>query len=109
MLHRLARHGVPPWRRAHACEDAEDVWDPGRATPGALLDKALEQAGVSRDAVYITNAVKHFKWQLRGKTPVLVAYHPSFALRSPDPEGRQAAFQTIVEALRRAGRLAGKA
>ncbi|WP_457954076.1 uracil-DNA glycosylase family protein [Achromobacter xylosoxidans] len=45
----------------------------------------------------------------RGNTPVLVAYHPSFALRSPDPESRQAAFQTIVEALRRAGRLASRA
>ncbi|CUR69908.1 uracil-DNA glycosylase family protein [Achromobacter xylosoxidans] len=45
----------------------------------------------------------------RGNTPVLVAYHPSFALRSPDPESRQAAFQTIVEALRRAGRQAGRA
>ncbi|CUK04670.1 UdgX family uracil-DNA binding protein [Achromobacter xylosoxidans] len=152
--------------------DKEDLaGHPFVGPAGALLDKALAQAGVSRDAVYITNAVKHFKWQLRGKrrmhkspaqaeiaacgywleqelddiqprviialgatalgalvpdrkltlkaalgqsllrgkTPVLVAYHPSFALRSPDPEGRQAAFQTIVEALRRAGRLADKA
>ena len=152
--------------------DKEDLaGHPFVGPAGALLDKALAQAGVSRDAVYITNAVKHFKWQLRGKrrmhkspaqaeiaacgywleqelddiqprviialgatalgalvpdrkltlkaalgqslrrgkTPVLVAYHPSFALRSPDPEGRQAAFQTIVEALRRAGRLTDKA
>src|SRR4051812_4352580 len=34
---------------------------------GRLLDRALEAAGVERRAVYITNAVKHFKWQLRGK------------------------------------------
>ena len=34
---------------------------------GRLLDRALEAAGVDRGHVYITNAVKHFKWQLRGK------------------------------------------
>jgi DNA polymerase len=30
---------------------------------GRLLDRALEAAGVRRDHIYITNAVKHFKWQ----------------------------------------------
>jgi uracil-DNA glycosylase family protein len=34
---------------------------------GKLLDKALEEAGIDRSAVYVTNAVKHFKWQARGK------------------------------------------
>ncbi len=34
---------------------------------GRLLDRALEAAGVAREEVYITNAVKHFKWQARGK------------------------------------------
>jgi uracil-DNA glycosylase len=34
---------------------------------GRLLDKALEAAGVEREHLYVTNAVKHFKWQLRGK------------------------------------------
>ena len=34
---------------------------------GKLLDKALAEAGIDRDAVYITNAVKHFKWEPRGK------------------------------------------
>jgi uracil-DNA glycosylase len=34
---------------------------------GRLLDRALEEAGVDRDGLYVTNAVKHFKWQLRGK------------------------------------------
>jgi DNA polymerase len=33
---------------------------------GRLLDRALEAAGVHRDHVYITNAVKHFKWQPAG-------------------------------------------
>ena len=34
---------------------------------GRLLDRALEAAGVDRSHLYVTNAVKHFKWQLRGK------------------------------------------
>jgi DNA polymerase len=34
---------------------------------GKLLDRALEAAGVDREHLYVTNAVKHFKWQLRGK------------------------------------------
>jgi uracil-DNA glycosylase family protein len=34
---------------------------------GRLLDKALEEAGIDRDGAYLTNAVKHFKWQARGK------------------------------------------
>ena len=33
----------------------------------ALLDEALEGAGIDRDDVYVTNAVKHFKWKARGK------------------------------------------
>ena len=34
---------------------------------GRMLDRALEAAGLDRDRVYITNAVKHFKWTARGK------------------------------------------
>ena len=34
---------------------------------GRLLDKALAEAGIDRSATYVTNAVKHFKWQARGK------------------------------------------
>jgi DNA polymerase len=34
---------------------------------GAILDKALEAAGIDRSAVYVTNAVKHFKFVQRGK------------------------------------------
>jgi uracil-DNA glycosylase len=34
---------------------------------GQLLDDALKEAGVSRRDVYVTNAVKHFKWEPRGK------------------------------------------
>jgi DNA polymerase len=34
---------------------------------GRLLDDALAQAGIDRRAAYVTNAVKHFKWEPRGK------------------------------------------
>ena len=34
---------------------------------GTLLNAALEEAGIPRDEVYVTNAVKHFKWEPRGK------------------------------------------
>lgn len=34
---------------------------------GALLDHALEEAGIDRRKVYVTNVVKHFKWEPRGK------------------------------------------
>ena len=35
--------------------------------PGRLLDRALEDAGIDRTIVYVTNVVKHFKWEPRGK------------------------------------------
>jgi len=34
---------------------------------GKLLDKALVEAGINRDEVYVTNAAKHFKWEPKGK------------------------------------------
>jgi uracil-DNA glycosylase family protein len=34
---------------------------------GRVLDRALEEAGIERDSVYVTNAVKHFKFEERGK------------------------------------------
>jgi len=136
---------------------------------GALLDKAMAEAGLNREEVYLTNAVKHFKWQLRGKrrmhkspaqaeiqacaywldkeveelqprvivalgatalgavlggrghalnaalgqvlergeTPVLASYHPSYVLRNPDRQGRDAAYAVLVRVLARARRLAG--
>lgn len=38
---------------------------------GRLLDQALEQAGIDRRDVYVTNVVKHFKWEPRGKRRIL--------------------------------------
>lgn len=34
---------------------------------GRLLNQALEQAGIQRERTYVTNVVKHFKWEPRGK------------------------------------------
>jgi DNA polymerase len=48
--------------------DKEDLeGKPFVGPAGALLDKALIEAGIDRKQTYVTNAVKHFKWELRGK------------------------------------------
>jgi DNA polymerase len=48
--------------------DQEDVaGHPFVGPAGQLLTRALASAGIPRDHVYITNAVKHFKFELRGK------------------------------------------
>jgi uracil-DNA glycosylase family protein len=48
--------------------DKEDVAGrPFVGPAGRLLDQALEEAGIDRSQTYVTNAVKHFKWQARGK------------------------------------------
>jgi DNA polymerase len=51
---------------------------------GRVLDQALREAGISREQTYLTNAVKHFKWEPRGKrrihkrpaNPEIVACRP---------------------------------
>jgi uracil-DNA glycosylase len=48
--------------------DREDLeGKPFVGPAGRLLDEALREAGIDRDHIYITNAVKHFKWKARGK------------------------------------------
>lgn len=149
--------------------DSEDkAGKPFVGPAGQLLDNALHDAGVERHDVFITNAVKHFKWEPRGKrrmhkTPaqrevdacrywlereltkvaprvvvalgstalkalledahvrlqdhfgkqiehdervVLATWHPSYALRAPDPDARHRAYNDIVTTLRRAGEIA---
>jgi DNA polymerase len=150
--------------------DQEDLaGKPFVGPAGDLLDRAMDAAQLDRRTVYVTNAVKHFKWEPRGKrrmhkTPaqkevmachywleaelesvspdvivalgatalksvlqsgsvalkdymaepverdgrwIIATYHPAFALRVPDREERQRAFDAITEALRAAKRLAG--
>jgi len=48
--------------------DQEDLRDAPFVGPaGEVLDRALRDVGIDRDAIYVTNAVKHFKFVLRGK------------------------------------------
>jgi len=48
--------------------DREDVeGHPFVGPAGKLLDRCLEEAGIERNSVYVTNVVKHFKWEPRGK------------------------------------------
>ena len=47
--------------------DREDrAGEPFVGPAGGVLDRALEEAGIDRGNVYLTNAVKHFKWRPRG-------------------------------------------
>ena len=48
--------------------DREDIEGrPFVGPAGRVLDEALEQVGIDRDLVYVSNVVKHFKWRPRGK------------------------------------------
>ena len=48
--------------------DYEDVaGKPFVGPAGKIMDQALEEAGIDRSDIYVTNAVKHFKWEPRGK------------------------------------------
>jgi uracil-DNA glycosylase family protein len=48
--------------------DKEDIaGKPFMGPAGQMLDRALEEAGIDRTKVYVTNAVKHFKFVPRGK------------------------------------------
>jgi uracil-DNA glycosylase len=48
--------------------DQEDrTGQPFVGPAGKLLDRALKDAGIARGDTYVTNAVKHFKWEPRGK------------------------------------------
>jgi uracil-DNA glycosylase len=75
-LYREATQVVFGQGRAHASillvgeqpGDREDrQGEPFVGPAGQLLDKCLESANINRADVYITNAVKHFKWEPRGK------------------------------------------
>ena len=68
---------------------------------GKLLDRALEEAGIERDDVYVTNAVKHFKWERGEKTKRRIHKKPNDAeIRACHPwleqEIRLVAPQVIV-------------
>jgi len=75
-LYENATQAVPGEGPAHAAVmmvgeqpgDQEDLTGKPFVGPaGKLLDRALEEAGIDRRDVYVTNAVKHFKFEPRGK------------------------------------------
>jgi DNA polymerase len=58
--------------------DQEDqVGRPFVGPAGRLFDQALEAADIDRSRTYVTNAVKHFKWQARGKRRIHQKPSPS--------------------------------
>ena len=75
---------------------------------GRILDQALAEAGIARDDVYITNAVKHFKWTPKGQRRI--HQKPSareMAACRPWLEGELAATDAVVLVL--LGATAGQA
>ncbi|EJM96384.1 UdgX family uracil-DNA binding protein [Herbaspirillum sp. YR522] len=150
--------------------DQEDLAGKAFVGPaGQVLDAAIGHAGLVREQLYLTNAVKHFKWEPRGKRrmhktasqreveacfhwlereldsvkpavivtlgatalsallqqrtslrdhldapfeidgmTVIATYHPSFALRQPDPEQRDKVVDAIVAALEQARKRAAQ-
>lgn len=63
-----AAHGLRMMMIGEQPGDREDrEGHPFVGPAGKLLDRCLEEAGIDRTAVYVTNAVKHFKWEPRGK------------------------------------------
>src|ERR1700692_4180346 len=58
--------------------DKEDLaGKPFVGPAGQMLDRALEEAGIARSKVYVTNAVKHFKFLARGKFRLHQKSNPS--------------------------------
>jgi DNA polymerase len=75
-LYKDATHAVPGEGPRHATlmlvgeqpGDKEDLaGKPFVGPAGRVLDRALEDAGINRKTVFVTNAVKHFKHEMRGK------------------------------------------
>jgi uracil-DNA glycosylase len=75
-LYQFATQVVPGEGRVHSRlmlvgeqpGDKEDLTGrPFVGPAGRLLDEALERAGIAREDVFVTNAVKHFKHEMRGK------------------------------------------
>jgi uracil-DNA glycosylase len=79
--------------------DQEDkAGEPFVGPAGRILDKALGDAGLRRDDVYLTNAVKHFKWTAKGKRRI--HQRPSAVLRAQEPADRDAQYAGFVADLR---------
>jgi len=99
-LWRSATQGVPGEGKSpsglmlvgEAPGDSEDLkGHPFVGPAGAMLDRALEEAGMDRKSIYVTNAVKHFKFEPRGKRRLHV---------KPSAEEIQACHWWLEEELR---------
>jgi DNA polymerase len=102
--------------------DQEDkVGQPFVGPAGRIFDQALDEVGIDRSRVYVTNTVKHFKWQPRGKRRihqkpsaaelaacrtlvdstlaevVIATIHPSAILRAQDRDAEYAGFVDDLE------------
>src|SRR5687767_10437294 len=62
-----ARHAEVMFVGEQPGNDEDLTGHPFVGPAGRLLNDALEQAGIARDRTYVTNVVKHFKWEPRGK------------------------------------------
>lgn len=62
-----SRHATVVFVGEQPGNDEDLAGKPFVGPAGKLLDKALVAAGIQRDEVYVTNAVKHFKWEPKGK------------------------------------------
>jgi uracil-DNA glycosylase len=75
--------------------DQEDLMGKPFVGPaGDVLTRALGDAGIARDEVYITNAVKHFKWEARGKRRI----HQT--PRAPEIEACRPWLEAEIEAIK---------
>jgi len=74
---------------------------------GGALDRALAESGLDRARLYLTNTVKHFKFEQRGWSVAGVAagimglatWHPSAILRAPDKQRREELYRQLVQDL----------
>jgi DNA polymerase len=62
-----AKHAVAMFIGEQPGDREDRQGSPFVGPAGRILDQALEEAGIDRKAVYVTNAVKHFKFEERGK------------------------------------------
>jgi DNA polymerase len=62
-----ARHAAAMFVGEQPGNEEDLTGHPFVGPAGRLLDKGLEEAGIDRKQTYVTNVVKHFKWEPRGK------------------------------------------
>ncbi|WP_159602897.1 UdgX family uracil-DNA binding protein [Agromyces humi] len=88
------REGAPLMLVGEQPGDREDLeGEPFVGPAGRLLADAVDAAGIARDRVYVTNAVKHFRFRLRGKRRI--HEKPSVAHIVPCRPWLEAEFEAV--------------